>query len=63
MDDGDKSLGWFMVAVVTLVVLIVCAVALHFTLTNRWAMENGYSQRTLQGQSGVYWVKDDSESK
>ncbi len=42
----------------TLIVLIVAVANVwYYSDLNRSAMENGYEQRTIPGQDGVYWIK------
>jgi len=39
--------------------LAMCAIlSIEAVLKAKYAMENGYSQQTLPGTHGTYWVKD-----
>lgn len=57
MDNQGKFVVGGVLAVIVLAVSIPWSIAWCYTVTTKAAIEAGYEQQSLQGQSGVYWVK------
>jgi hypothetical protein len=65
MDSDDKVAVCFIVAIAFCVCVLIAGVS-YFNVNNlavqneqtKAAMQNGYSQKTLPGVTGAYWVKD-----
>jgi hypothetical protein len=45
------------IVLVTALISIPWSISHYFTTTSRTAIEAGYEQQSLPGQSGVHWVK------
>ena len=57
--NSDGKVWCALFAAVSTVLCVCFGVgALHVLSVKRAAIEAGYSQQTLQGVHGVYWVKD-----
>ena len=58
-DEVKQSLIWALVVIV-MSLSIPWSISWYFTTTTRAAMDAGYSQSTLPGKAGVYWVAGES---
>ena len=56
-DDVKHSLIWA-AAITVMFVTLVVSHNLYFQAIQLSAMQNGYSQKLISGERGVYWVKD-----
>ena len=56
MDNEGKFIVGVIIVLVTALISIPWSIAWYFTTTTKTAIEAGYHQETLPGQSGVYWV-------
>lgn len=59
MDNEGRFIMSAVLAVIVLGISIPWSIAWYYTTTTKAAIEAGYEQQTLQGVSGVHWVKVD----
>ena len=58
MSDDLKITAWVTGMVAAVLCTLIVSHNLYYSSVAKSAMENGFSQKTLPGQAGVYWVKD-----
>jgi hypothetical protein len=58
MSDEAKCFTVAAICVTACLIAMVVSVQVYYLSVAREAMKGGYSQQTLPGTQGVYWVKD-----
>lgn len=60
--DSDVKIALIIVGgIVSAIMAIAFSVSWYYTVTTKAAIEAGYEQTTLPGESGVHWVKPKEE--
>jgi hypothetical protein len=57
MDNEGKFIVGASIVLIVALISIPWSISHYFTTTSRTAIEAGYEQQSLPGQSGVHWVK------
>ncbi len=59
MSDETRVWKTLIITIGITIVLVAAMLTYKSHLKEKYALENDYSQETLMGVVGVYWVKDD----
>lgn len=58
MSEGEKVFSAIIVLAMCLISGVACYAIHGYRAERQTAIENGYSEQSIVGQSGTYWVKD-----
>lgn len=59
MSDEWKGFCVFVLGLSVVLTSLIWALYLYNVNSLKYMSENGYTQQSIMGQSGVYWVKED----